>query len=515
MPAIAVAAAIAALYLILDPPSADLAAQTYRVGLFDREGFALWDNSWYGGHHLPGYSVVFPPLASLLGLHVVAALSLVGATAAFTRLARRWVAAGSAGLAGCWFVAGMAGTIVSGRLAFALGAAVGTTAVLAVARSSPRWAAALGSVTALASPVAALFAALIGLAVVARAWAPGSRITSREPPGVSEEPHERVAAAALAAAAALTTGALVLAFPEGGSEPFVASAFWPALLAAAIAVALGGGAVRAGGLLYAVLLIVAFAVPTPIGGNAARLGSLLAGPLAAGLLWQQRRVLVLVLSVPLAYWVLYPPIRDWSQAAGDPARATAYYEPLLAHLRGQPVGRLEIPFTQGHWESARVAPAIPLARGWERQLDRGRNALFYAGTLTVESYRAWLEDNAVRWVALPDAPLDPSARAEAALVRGGLPYLREVWRSEHWRLFEMRRPTPLGATTVGTDSFTTTGGLVRLHWTSYWAVTEGHGCVQRGAGDWTEVLPDPAGSSVRVGIRATPDRALLRGRRCR
>ena len=66
MPAL-LAAALAALYVVLDPASADLAAQEYRVDLFDAEGLGLWDNGWYSGHHLPGYSLLFPPLGSLLG----------------------------------------------------------------------------------------------------------------------------------------------------------------------------------------------------------------------------------------------------------------------------------------------------------------------------------------------------------------------------------------------------------------------------------------------------------------
>lgn len=324
------------------------------------------------------------------------------------------------------------------------------------------------------------------------------------------------AAAATLAASIATTATLVLAFPEGGSEPFVPSAFWPALAAALIATAMAPrGALRIGAALYALLLIAAFAIDTPLGGNVARLGALLAGPLAAALLWDRRRTLAIV-AVPLVYWTLYPPVRDWSQAAGDPAQPAAYYEPLLARLGGETaVGRLEIPFTKGHWESARVAPAIPLARGWERQLDRKRNALFYEGTLTPDRFRAWLDDNAVHWVALPDAPLDPSATAEAALVRDGLPYLDEVWHSEHWRLFAVRHPTALGATALGADWFTTTGGLVRVHWSPYWAVLEGHGCVREGIGDWTVVTPRPAGATVRVGMSATPDRVLSRGRRCR
>ena len=35
------------------------------------------------------------------------------------------------------------------------------------------------------------------------------------------------------------------------------------------------------------------------------------------------------------------------------------------------------------------------------------------------------------------ARLDYAARAEGALVTRGLPYLREVWRSAHWRVYRV------------------------------------------------------------------------------
>lgn len=545
MPAVVVAVVVAALYLVLDPPSADLAAQTYRVDLFDREGWIAWDNQWYGGHHLPGYSVLFPPLASLLGIEVVAALSLVAATAAFARLAARWLGGGAATAAAAWFAVGMAATLVSGRLAFALGAAAGTAAMLAVAGGSKRWAVALGALTALASPVAALFLALIGAAVAVAAWGPAVAVAARgsDPLGkirrtdssgeqpessriyaglapldaaaTAAPPATPAAATAAALAATATTAILVLAFPEGGTEPFVPSAFWPALAAAAIAAAATKGAVRTGALLYGLVLLGAFVVDNPLGGNAARLGALLGGPLAVGLLWGRRRYLVALAAIPLAYWTAYPPARDWVQAADDPARAAAYYEPLLERLRAEGLGRLEIPFTEGHWESARVAAHVPLARGWERQLDRKVNAVFYEGELTAGRYRAWLDDNAIRWVALHDAPLDYSAEAEAELVRDGLPYLREIWRDEHWRLLAVDDPAPLGATALGPDWFVTTGGVAKVRWTPYWAIVEGSGCVRRAAGDWTAVEPDPRGSQVRVAIRISPARALSGGPRCR
>ncbi|MDX6640762.1 MAG: hypothetical protein QOF12_1773 [Solirubrobacteraceae bacterium] len=500
MPAVVVAALLAVLYLALDPPSADLAAHTYRVGLFDHAGWTVWDNGWYGGHHLPAYSVLFPPLGSLLGLRVVAALSLVGGTAAFAGVARRTLPRQTG--PSLWFAAALAASILSGRLPFALGVAVGAGALLAATRG--RWAAAglLGAATTLCSPVAGLFLALVGTAW----WLGAAR------------PRPRLALV-LAGAAVAAGAVVVLAFPEGGSEPFVASAFWPALAAVAVGLALApAGPVRIGLALYALVLVAAFAIATPLGGNAARLGALAAGPLAAALLADRRRVLALA-SLPLAYWVLYPAVRDWSAAAGDPAQPAAYYAPLLAELRRvqahRPPARLEIPFTKGHWESARVAPVIPLARGWERQLDRLRNGLFYDGPLTASRYRRWLADNAIGWVALADAPLDPSARREAALVRAGLPYLRPVWRSAHWRLFAVEHATPLGASRLGADWFTTTGGLVRVHWTRYWALQDGHGCVRRAAGDWTLVTPATTGATVRVGIDVTPGRALSGSARCR
>jgi hypothetical protein len=41
----------------------------------------------------------------------------------------------------------------------------------------------------------------------------------------------------------------------------------------------------------------------------------------------------------------------------------------------------------------------------------------------------------VRYVALPDAPLDMAGAAEARLLRAGVPGLAEVWRDPHWHVF--------------------------------------------------------------------------------
>ena len=171
----------------------------------------------------------------------------------------------------------------------------------------------------------------------------------------------------------------------------------------------------------------------------------MAGPLAA-LLWYRRRLTWLaVMALPLLYFQWQAPIRDVRTSAGDPSVSAAYYQPLLAFLGRQagPPFRVEIPFTRFHWEAYQVAPRFPLARGWERQLDIKYNHLFYGGPLNAATYNTWLHQLAVRFVAVPDASLDFSAHKEVALIDRGLPYLRLVYRTRHWRVYSVANPTPI------------------------------------------------------------------------
>ena len=59
------------LMLVWNPPVGDLAAQVFRTELFQQAGLAIWNGSWYGGHYTLTYSVLFPPLAALLGPQLV------------------------------------------------------------------------------------------------------------------------------------------------------------------------------------------------------------------------------------------------------------------------------------------------------------------------------------------------------------------------------------------------------------------------------------------------------------
>ena len=89
----------------------------------------------------------------------------------------------------------------------------------------------------------------------------------------------------------------------------------------------------------------------------------------------------------------------------------AYYEPLIAQVRarnrdGQPVGRLEIPFTKNHWESFFVVAGtcrMPAA-GSVRSMSSATSPSTTGPD--VGEYHEWLLANGVRWIAIPDVTLD-------------------------------------------------------------------------------------------------------------
>ena len=122
LPAVALSSALALLMLIWNPPVGDLAAQVFRTELFRDAGLAIWNGSWYGGHYTLTYSVLFPPLASVLGPQLVAALAVIASSYLFDRLVRdRW--GEEARWATLWFGAGVVTLLADGQLTFALGVA--------------------------------------------------------------------------------------------------------------------------------------------------------------------------------------------------------------------------------------------------------------------------------------------------------------------------------------------------------------------------------------------------------
>ncbi|HEX5224829.1 MAG TPA: hypothetical protein VFW29_06840 [Solirubrobacteraceae bacterium] len=518
--------ALTVAWLLYEPRTPDLAAAVYRTNLFSQSGFAIWDSRWYGGHDLPGYSLLFGPLASLLGVRVLGALCVLASTVLFERVVRlvygpraRWGAV--------LFALAAAGDLWIGRISFALGVPLALAAVLALMRTRLLLAACAALLCAAASPVAGALLALAGASHALTARAPRSLIALVLPP-------------------AAVVLALVALFPEGGYEPFPLLSFL-----ATLAVVVGFLAalpaderlLRTAGALYLPMCVACVAIHTPVGSNVQRYAVLLAAPLLACAWLPQARTrpeahasrarptsawraaLAGAALCGSLVWTAWGPVRETAAVAGSAGTSAAYYAPLVGFLaRAAPAPvRVEVPLTRSHWEAALLAPHVSLARGWEKQLDERYDGVLLRSGLDASSYRAWLLANAVAYVALPDVRLDPSSAAEGRLVAAGLPYLREVFTSAHWRVYSVVGATPLASgpaalTSLGHDRFALAARapgevVVRVRYSRYLALTRGSGCVSEAPGGWTRVRLDAAGAAA-VAARFSLARAFASGPAC-
>ncbi len=459
------AVALAVALLVAPPLGTDLSAQVARAD-FAREYGVLTpvDLRWYGGTVQYGYSWLSPAVMALLGARVTGALALVVSAMALAVLllrcgARRPVTATLLG------AVAFAGNLVSGRVTFALGVAVGLLALVALApggaaggRRGPGGTpvrrlvpAAIAAVAASAtSPVAGLFLALVGAALV------GAAVIVTLPPGAGPgaspgrarrgwhgwRSDRRIAdGGVLAVAAAAPIGLTALLAGAGGVMNISGTDTLHAVVAGLLVAAVVRPPVlRIGAVLSSAMVLGAYLVPSPVGLNATRLAIMFALPAVAGYARVPERFprhLVVPLLLATALWqppVLFGDLAD----AGNPTAQRAYFAPLVTQLRHhRPVGRVEAVPTRDYWEAAYLADVVPLARGWLRQVDIARNPLFFDGGLDAGRYRAWLVDNGVAYVALPDAELSWVGRGEAEVIRERPGYLREIWRGEHWTLFEV------------------------------------------------------------------------------
>ena len=84
--------AVAAALAWLGPPGTDFAAHAYQRTLFLQHGFTLWNNFWYAGRYsFVTYSLLYYPLAALLGIRLLAVATIALAALAFAVvLGREW-----------------------------------------------------------------------------------------------------------------------------------------------------------------------------------------------------------------------------------------------------------------------------------------------------------------------------------------------------------------------------------------------------------------------------------------
>jgi hypothetical protein len=567
--ALAVAVALSVAFLLAPPMGTDLSAQVARADFVRDFGGLPVDFRWYGGTDQFGYSLISPAVMAAISARWLGALAAVVATGAFAYVlvrtgARRPMLGAIIG-ALC-----LVGNIVSGRITFAFGIAFGMLALavitsgvdstakagaVAVTTRWPRWVrlvviALLGVLATLASPVAGLFAGVTAGAVLlagarrttsaATLVAAGANASPRADSGTASVPTLRSAAPTGAQAApvgprwrirggAHTAEALALGlgaalglvpttlFSDAGTQLFTADAMRVNVALAVVVIALVPGAfrpVRVGAALAIALLLIAYYVPSAIGSNAIRLTMLFALPVVAAFTALPKWPLIIVI-IALVWWQDPVMTNDIAQA-GSLETEASFYQPLLAEVGTLgPLGRIEVVPLRDHWESSYVANAVPLARGWERQVDVVRNPLFYDNALTASSYGAWLRSNAVSYVAIaPGQPFDVYARSEATVVGEQPAYLRLVWQNRGWRLYAVNAPQPFvtpgtlvssGADRVVFKAIAGGDVTVRVRWSRWLTIDGGDACVTAAPGGWTTArVPGPGTytlSSAVLGVR--------------
>ncbi len=536
-------------WLLADPRTPDLAAQAYRVGLYERIGFGVFDERWYAGHGLPGYGLLFAPGASLVGMRLLAAVSVFVSILLFERLVVEVYGDGRLVRAGaCVFAVAAVGDVWSGRLTFAFGVTFGMACVFALWHGRPWAGGALAGVCAAASPVAGLLLVLAAFTYALNRRSARVLATVGVPVG-------------------LVLGPLELLFSEGGFEPYPVRSFGATaivIVAFLWAVPPREHLLRLGAVVYLLACVLALAIHTPMGSNIERYGVLLAGPLllcalgrdrrdghapgapgggvdgggeSAGggrLKWGPARARVRargagvagVCVAAIGVWIVWGPVRETRAVVSSAATSGSYYEPVERFLEehGGRLERVEVPLTRSHWEAAYLAGRVSLARGWEKQLEERYDGVLLGGGLTAQSYHRWLREQGVSYVVLADVALDGSSAREGALIRGGLAYLKPVFSSEHWRVYAVRDGTgllegPGRLTALGDDTFALVADrpgrfLVRIHHSRYFTVTAGNGCVTGAPEGWTYVQARAPG---RIAVEAefSIGRAFALGSSCR
>lgn len=425
----------------------DLAAQYAWTDFATRHGGSAYNLFWYGGTHTANYSLISPYLMAAVGVRAVTVVSGLAATwlaaVLMTRVEGLRRPLGPALLASfaLWC------NVASGRTTFALGVAFGLAACLLLSRERRLLLAAVcAALATMASPVAGLFLVVVGAAF----------LLTRDCPR----------ALALLLPPALTVGVTTLLFPFKGEQLMFVDRIWPPFflgLAVTFLAPRSWRVARWSGAVYAVGAVLTYLIPSPIGTNVERFAELFAPAALLAVLVAQprlakvrRRLLITALVFSVA-WVGKKTGDDLYVSTKVPAWATETRGVVRALDRlGADRTRVEVVPARNHREASGLAPYVNMARGWNRQLDMERARLFYDGSFSATTYRAWLDRWAVGYVVLPIGKPDGYAKVEARLIREDRPdWLEPVWQDAHWRVYRVRDAVPLvsaPATVASTSS---------------------------------------------------------------
>ena len=129
-----VATGLAGVLIWLGPPGVDLAAHDYQRTFLLQHGFAVWNNFWYAGRYsFVTYSFIYYPIAAVLGIKLLALVSIGIAALAFALVV--WQEWGpSARFSSRTFAILWPGIVLSAAFPFALGAMFALLAIAALLR---------------------------------------------------------------------------------------------------------------------------------------------------------------------------------------------------------------------------------------------------------------------------------------------------------------------------------------------------------------------------------------------
>jgi len=503
--AAALAAAVCAAAYWLGPPGVDEPAHVYQLWAYRQNGFAWWDNMWYSGRYqFVTYSALYYPLAAVLGIGATAVCSAAILGAAATAFLGDVYGRRGRGPALLLAATAPLGITISGAYPFLCGAAAMAVALLCVLRG---WRLALAVSIVVCLGLSPLALALLATVLAGAAVGMGIRRCLRA------RRFEMVALALVLLAGA----AVQLAFSTGARYPYSGRDLAEQVAFSAAGIWVCGSRPEARPLrgVFAALLVLnvaAFLLAGSLGSNAGRLfvdaGTALLWLAAVAARRRSRAVAIVLLACFVAQAL--PHARDFAGSWSNPATGAAYWAPAISflHHRGDRQNRVEVVASWGHWEADYLPRAgIPIARGWFRQDDYPQNAVLYQSTLTEAEYDAWLRSVGVRYVVLPDAPLDYSAKAEAALIRSGRSGLRALGGAGHLRFYELPQASPIVTGPGRPRLLSLAGGrvvftapsagryLLRVRYSRYWSGAP----VARAAHDMTEVTVSRPGT-VRLAV---------------
>jgi len=431
----------ASLFVFTKPPVADLQAANARADAAARGvGPSYWLN-WFAGSTPGGYSILMPTITAWLGVATAAASSVV----VIAILARPVLIGARRQRSGAYLLVLCAlCNLWSGRVAFALAAACSVAALVVlrhpfgdrtnigpipVRRIQPWLAGAVNALAALMSPLAPMFV-LIGLS--------GPFIV---------RPEQRGKILRFAGVSLLGLLLPAVLFGTPGPMPYAAVTLcWTVGILLAAACLRVPRELRFSLLIGAAVAVGIFAFPNGVGANMGRYAFLAMPPLVWAVTEAPKRVIALGL-IPAMFYSGYQVIGDVHRASAPEAKPeyfTALRDELatLPHLHEY---RVEVIDTSTHLGDNYLVPTAYLARGWENQSDTEANPIFYTGQpLNADVYRRWLDSAAVAWIAVPSHPLERTDE-EAALVKGGLPYLKQIWADKggRWTLYAVKDPQPI------------------------------------------------------------------------